>query len=561
MTTYRLSPFGTLIESHLFATAVQYAVFHRLTGDLLELEPSVLAFLQALKQGKAFSVDPEQLNQLGESGHQIQKLIDLELLIPPDIDPLAPFVDYYVGRPMQNPAVTYRHETGQVLEVSLSMAEYVYSPERGKLPPVIEETLSELATNILLEADGTRTLRQIYVVHQGDSSPREYDQEFRAAIDFLAEPKRQLIKFAPTVERFANPYHPANLVPRNLYHASRWTEREPEKSIADFHLEGIDDAAWEFDIIEPTVNHGLRFPSQLLSGLDYGARFCNAVFADAFPGKTQFEVLEIGGGTGSFAHSFIQRAEQNGKSLTYQIMDLSPALAENQRRSLRDIDPPVGHINQDALRFDLPGRTFDLILLNEVIADFTVAAVDREGVHLRGAGAAFVEKYALTVDDAPEHFYVNSGVFEFLERAWRHLNPGGRLILSEYGSKSRFPVESFHLNHSEFTIHFGHLIEGARKIGFHCRLKTLIEFLGIDDRLPVLCGRDEHILCLNYVFEKHGETMPFALFSEFDFNARFGELADRLRLAPIRFLPLCRNFHYGPNLGDFFVLDLEKRLR
>jgi hypothetical protein len=169
-----------------------------------------------------------------------------------------------------------------------------------------------------------------------------------------------------------------------------------------------------------------------------------------------------------------------------------------------------------------------------------------------------VKQYELAVEDAPARFYVNSGVFEFLERAWTHLNPGGRLILSEYGSKTRYPAESFHLNHSEFTIHFGHVAQCARKIGFECRLEPLTEFLRIDDQLPVLCGRDEHILCLSYVFEKHTETMPFALFSERDFKARFGELAERLSLSPIRFLALRHNFHYGPNLQDFFVLTLQK---
>lgn len=559
MTTYRLSPFATLVESHLFAAAAQHAVFHRLTGQLLELEPPALGFLEGLTRGKGFSLDPDQLNDLGELGPLVRKLIEFELVIPVGVDPLAPFVDYYVGRPMQNPALTYRNEMGKVSVVSISMAERVYSPEPGKLPTVIEETFPELAANILLSVDSTKTLRQICAALQREGDPRQYDQEFRDAIEFLTEPKRQMIKIAPTVEGFADPYYPANLVPRNLFHASRWTEREPEKSIGDFHLEGIDDATWEFDIIEPTVNHGLRFSSQLLAGLDYGTRFCDSVFADSFANKTHFEVLEVGGGTGTFARSFIERAEQNGKSLSYQIMDLSPALAENQRRMLSDIRPPVGHINQDAVRFDLSGRKFDLILLNEVIADFPVAAVERqEGDRFGGAGAAVLEKYALAVDDAPDRFYVNSGVFEFLERAWAHLRPGGRLILSEYGSKSRYPVESFHLNHSEFTIHFGHLIECGRKIGFDCRLEMLTEFLRIDDRMPVLCGREEHILCLNYVFEKHGETIPFGLFSELDFNVQFGELTRRVEIGPIRFLPLRSNFHYGPNLNDFFVVTLEK---
>src|SRR5262249_29810034 len=150
-----------------------------------------------------------------------------------------------------------------------------------------------------------------------------------------------------------------------------------------------------------------------------------------------------------------------------------------------DIHPAVSYISENAVELDLPGRKFDLMVSNEVIADFPVASVERqhaEGVHLSGDGAAFIEKYALSVDDAPDSFYVNAGVFQFLERAWTHLKPGGLLILSEYGGESLYPVESFHLNHSEFSIHFGHVVRCARKIGFTCRLSALTEFLGIDDR-------------------------------------------------------------------------------
>ena len=562
MRTYKLSPLATFVESQLIPTITEYAVFHRLTGQLVQLQPQLRSFLQVVQDGSPIKLTAEQLSYLREAGYQIPRLIDLELLIPDTSDHLASLVDYYVGRPLHNPGVTYQNKSGEVSVVSMLMAERVYSPKPGQLPPVIEETFPELATNILLAADGTKTLAQIYATLSGERQSLLDDQNFRDALEFLSTPERQLIKCAPAIDGFADPFQPANTVPRNLYHARRWTEREPAKSIGDFHLEGIDDATWEFDIIEPTVNHILRFPGQLLSGLDYGTRFCDAVFEHVVSRKIDgdFELLEIGGGTGSFARSFITRAQTKVGSLSYQIMDLSPALAENQRRILSDIHPPVGHINQDAIRLDLPGSKFDLILLNEVIADFPVAAVEREGGHFTGAGAAFVEEYALAVDDAPARFYVNSGVFQFLERAWTHLKPGGLVILSEYGGESIYPLEGFHLNHSEFSIHFGHVIACARKIGFKCRLQSLKELLGIDDRIPVLNGREEHILCLNFVFQKYGRALPFALFSEVDFNHSFGELAGRLSLGPVRFLPLSSNFHYGPNLGDFFVLILEKNV-
>ena len=563
MPTFRLSPLASFVENRLFDTSRPYAVFHRFTGQLVEPDPSVFALLQAARLGNAVSFTSEQLLQLGETGRKIQRLIDFELLIRDGHDPLSSLVDFYVGRPLQNPALTYRNEAGQVSVVSMSMIERVYSPERGKLPAIKEEIFLELPTNILLAADGTKTLRQIHAALRPECDSLLQDQDFRDALQFLTSQERQLVKFARTIDAFANPFDPASIVPRNLYHASRWTEREATKSISDFHLDGIDDALWEFDIIEPTVNHILRFPSQLLSGLDYGTRFCDAVFEHAPELKAAkvLDVLEIGGGTGTFARSFIKRARDTVGSLSYQIMDLSPVLAESQRRVLANLQPAVGHFAQDATELDLPQHRFDLIIANEVIADFPVGSVERtedDGGKFVGEGATCLEKYGLSTEDAPKSFYVNSGVFRFLERAWDHLTPGGVVVVSEYGGASLYPRESFHLNHSEFSIHFGHVIECAQKIGFNCRLITLTEYLGIEDRTPVLAGRQEHILCLKYVFEKYGGTMPFALFSEIDFNTRFGELAGRLRLEPIRFLPLRHNLHYGPNFGDFFVLILEK---
>lgn len=566
MRVYKLNPFATFVESHLVAGATEYAIFHRLTGRLLKLQPAVRAFLQPIALGTPLSLVPEQLSQFGEAGQQVRKLIDLEVLLPEGQDPFSSIVDYYVNQPLQNPAVTYEDETGEVVLVSISMAERVYSPEPGKLPSVNEEKLSELPAKILLAADGTKTLRQIYATVRNESQTLLDDYEFRAAIELLSMPDRQLIKFVPTPEGFADPFYPANIVPGNFYHGSRWSDRNTTKSIADFHAEGIEDALWEFDIIEPTVNHALRFPSELLAGLDYGTRFCDALIesgvAQQRSSDEEIAILEVGGGTGSFARSFIPRAQAKLGPVSYEIMDLSPTLAENQRRLLGDIHPSVGHIIQDATEMELPGRQFDLIVSNEVIADFPVAVVERlpsdNGAAFNGPGAAEVDKYSLVVDDAPGSFYVNSGVFQFLERAWAHLKPGGTLVLSEYGSKSHYPVESFHLNHSEFTIHFGHVEACARKIGYETCLKTLTEFLRIDDSTAVLNGREEHILCLNHVLLKYGLSLPFALFSERDFRAQCGEVVDRLRVRPIRFMPLSTKFHYGPSLGDFFLLVLKR---
>ena len=102
------------------------------------------------------------------------------------------------------------------------------------------------------------------------------------------------------------------------------------------------------------------------------------------------------------------------------------------------------------------------------------------------------------------------------------------------------------------------MLECSRAIGFVCRLQPLKEFLDINDQVKVLNGREEHLRCLNHVLEKHGTSLPFALISEGDFNARFRDLLDRIELAGISFQPLRNNFHYGPSPDDFMVLIMNK---
>jgi SAM-dependent methyltransferase len=274
----------------------------------------------------------------------------------------------------------------------------------------------------------------------------------------------------------------------------------------------------------------------------------------------KLEVLEVGGGTGSFARAFIkQAASLNETDINYHILDLSPALMENQRKILSELLPESRHFQQDATEFDLPGHTFDLIISNEVIADFPVAPVQRRGEsEFQGEGAYYLDKYDLSHEDAPDSFVVNSGAFHFIERAWKHLRPGGTLIVTEYGAEQRYAARSYNLNHDEFTIHFGHLAACAVKVGFQCRLLALQEFLAFDDDVLVLNGREEHLLCLNHVLKNYGEILPYAVISKSDFERRCQGIVEQTELIGYSFSPLHRGYHFGPSIRDFLVLIMNK---
>ena len=567
MPTYGINPYISFVENRLFQGLVQHAVFHRLTGEILEPGERVRRLLSIAKSGSCLSFREEDIHGGTVDGVQLRQLIQKEFLIPENFDPLASLVDWYVARPIQNPAVAYHSQAGEWMLVRTSMEHTVYSRRVDELPPVIEEKLSRLTADILLLADGARTLQQIYDQLRNTSGPILEDAEFRTAIDFLTAQERQLIKFTARQEGLDDPFSLVNIVPRNLYHAERKDEPRPDSStepIIEFHLGGIADANWEFDQIEPTINHSFRFPHEALGGLDYGSRFCVATLTPevvpSLNNSRRLEVLEVGGGTGSFARSIIKEAaSRNGTGINYHILDLSPALMENQRKLLSELLPESRHFHQDATEFDLPGHTFDLIVSNEVIADFPVAPVERNrDGNWQGDGAYYLEKYQLSDKDAPDSFVVNAGAFRFVERAWKHLNPGGTLVVSEYGAEQRYPVVSFNLNHDEFTIHFGHLAACATAVGFHCRLLTLKEFLGFDDEVLVLNGREEHLLCLNHIFKEYGQVLPYGVISKSDFENRCQRIVEQTGLIGYSFSPLKVGYHFGPNLRDFWVLIMNK---
>jgi len=69
MPTYRINPYISFIENRLFPGEVQRAVFHRLTGEIIEYDFT-----------KSLTADDVQLRQLIQRG----------FLITEDYDPLAP---------------------------------------------------------------------------------------------------------------------------------------------------------------------------------------------------------------------------------------------------------------------------------------------------------------------------------------------------------------------------------------------------------------------------------------------------------------------------------------
>ena len=80
MPTYRINPYISFIENRLFPGVVQRAVFHRLTGEIIEHDFTAV---------------------LNGDSPEVRQMVQSAFLIPEGYDPLAPLLDQYVSRPIQ----------------------------------------------------------------------------------------------------------------------------------------------------------------------------------------------------------------------------------------------------------------------------------------------------------------------------------------------------------------------------------------------------------------------------------------------------------------------------
>src|ERR1043165_1800437 len=109
MVTYAINPYVSFVESRLFPQFVQYAVFHRLTGEIFEPSERVREVLLAIKSNSKVSTNGDDDN----SRSQLQHLIQNQFLVSEGFDPLAAFGRLLGAAPIQNPAVAYRSNSGE----------------------------------------------------------------------------------------------------------------------------------------------------------------------------------------------------------------------------------------------------------------------------------------------------------------------------------------------------------------------------------------------------------------------------------------------------------------
>jgi SAM-dependent methyltransferase len=302
----------------------------------------------------------------------------------------------------------------------------------------------------------------------------------------------------------------------------------PGPALDAYHQSGIADADAQFDHQETTLSHLLRVPHPALAAAvgnngggraarTYGQALIDSLLARAAIRGGEIRVLEIGAGLGYVARDAIARLRAAGREVRYTIVELSPALAAAQRERLAGV-PGVSWVVGDVLDI-APGAEFDggfdLIIANEMAGDLPAreltradlgltadgGAVDRERLRALSPAAADL---GITVDDAPEQFYLQTGAIAMIARIARWLAPGGTAVITEFGDTTAWPRLSTQLDHPELSTHFGLLAQAARGAGLTAGIEFVIDLLDFDRALSGLTTTRSQFRALRALAEAAG---------------------------------------------------------
>jgi len=346
-------------------------------------------------------------------------------------------------------------------------------------------------------------------------------------------------------------------------------------SLVEYYRHDVTDAEAQFDHHETTLSHLLRVPHPVLAGRTYGQALIDVLVArNAIP-PGRVRVLEIGGGLGYVARDAIARLREQGRDVEYTIVELAPVLEHAQRQRVGDA---ATWISGDVLAVTLPDAAFDLILSNEMVGDLPArqlaradvglevdsGTVDRERLRALGGGAAIAADLGVTLDDAPDPFYLQTGAFELISRIARWLAPGGTAIVTEFGDTAAWPKLSTHLDHPELSTHFGQLQQAARGAGLEAKIEFVIDLLEFDREQQGLATTRSHFRALRALAADAGielakigytpELLASAIAGKLELaqvgELRWDKIEDRLMgLVPHEFKALVLRAHVAPS-GD-----------
>ena len=343
-----------------------------------------------------------------------------------------------------------------------------------------------------------------------------------------------------------------------------WSGRtgfEGEGHLSKFHVQEIATQDGHFETIETTVSHLFREPSAALQGFTYGRLLAQNLRKLGWWTRMPRYIVEVGGGLGYVARELAGGlSQEERRDVQYVFVDLTRPFLNSQLAMAIEAGWAVFGAQANAESLPLKDASVDLVVSNENMADMTPVRLTRREVKSGQCETAahqesleWIRRLELSWEGGiPEECIFNLGALRFVKEVWRVLKPGGRAILIEFGIE-KGTVRPVKLpGHTEYEVHFGHLRQAARWLGFQEKYGALPQFLGIKPDTRVLCTGAAY--AIRRFCEAEGKPFAIRAYTESEFKQALGDMLPRL---------LGHHYHdisdpawFG--LWDFKVLLLEK---
>jgi SAM-dependent methyltransferase len=280
-------------------------------------------------------------------------------------------------------------------------------------------------------------------------------------------------------------------------------------AVLSYHQNEINNTEIQFDFNETTLSHMFRDKSKALSNNSYGESLCEVLINFKKTTK-ELRILEVGCGTGFVALNILNRIQEHSDELyqnvNYTMFDLSPTMAETQKEQCSMHLDRLSFLSGNIEEYDFT-QQYDLIILNEVIADLNVDVGCKEN-SLRSEAELLVEKFDLEISHFPKKYILNTEAIKLVEKLKAVLAKEGTAFISEYGSLDEVPKPVELPGHNEYSINFGHLTKVWSESSFAFEFGRVGDLLCFDPNYEVL---DENVreLLVDYVLPFLGvKTVP-----------------------------------------------------
>ncbi len=549
-------------------------LYHDLYGFLLEMSRDLKDFIDWFAEPH----DAEQALAHFKGKHDEKQIIEFlsvfwqqRALVAPDAEELDGLVE---AVPIKGPWIVVGREADGTMTAVISRG---FGDE-----PYAEPRLLRLDTwqaELWRRIDGERTLLQLAgsLSEDLDGDPRQ--DLGRAVVSVAAwthsavqltrvllKPRSQLPRL-PSYATSTMPYPPlatdegATLAPTG----TRAELHDNTLNLQQYHQSGIEDAEAQFEEKETTLSHLFSEPHPALQ---------DRTFAEAFLAAAQVRgwlhggerVVEVGGGTGRFAAGVLQASAElwPDKPLDYTIVDLSPTLHAAQQLRLAPWAAQARSTVGQGEELNFPDGSVDFLISNEVIADFRIGFVSRNAVKSQQVDAetsaealALCLAYKLPIERAPEPVPIQVGATRLLERLAQVLRPGGTAVLTEFGGLEQFPIESSHLDHAEYSVHFGHLVVVARALGLEVEVVPLPELLGLRGDVWVLSSTRTQFRNLRHLLRIHGGDLRKRALTPEQFALACGQALRPERIEGVKFQPVAERV-MGLQPAEFQALIVRR---